>query len=56
MVDVRGDVRHTAQHQLQLREGKHEILVIMKRSNELKNTLQTILSHHFMLIENVIQS
>ena len=40
----------------QLREGKHEIVVIMKRSNELKNALQTILSHKFMLIENVIQS
>ena len=28
----------------------------MKRSNELKNALQTILSHQFMLIENVIPS
>ena len=28
----------------------------MKRSNELKNALQTILSHQFMLVENVIQS
>ena len=40
----------------QLREGKNEILVIMKQSNKLKNALQMILSHQFMLKENVIQS